>query len=113
MKKFIYKICNNLEWANAKKGKRFNGTKKDRLDWFIHFSFKQQVKSTLNKYFLKKDKLILLKIDTSKLNNIIIERSSDDLLFPHLYSYLDLKHVKKVYKIFLNKKGEHNLKLKF
>ena len=58
-------------------------------------------------------KLILLKIDTLNLNNIILEKSSDGLLFPHLYSFLDLKHVKKVFKIFLNTKGKHTLPLRF
>ena len=96
MRKFIYKICHKSEWFNFKKKKIFYGTKKDLLDGYIHFSNKNQVKSTLKKYYFNKKKLVLLKVDTSKLKNLFWEKSLDGTLFPHLYSYLNLKSVKKV-----------------
>ena len=110
MKKFIYKICSSSDWIKAKKSSRFNGTKKDKLDGYIHFSNKSQVLPTLKKYFSnEKDKLILLKVKTTKLDNLYWEKSRDSLLFPHLYSYLNLKYVAKVYKIILKKNGKHKL----
>jgi uncharacterized protein (DUF952 family) len=107
MKKFIYKICSKFEWSNFQKKKIFHGTKKDIADGYIHFSDKNQVKSTLKRYFFGQDKLILLKVDTSKLENLIWEKSAGSKIFPHLYSYLLLKSVKKIYKIRLKKNGLH------
>jgi uncharacterized protein (DUF952 family) len=107
MKKFIYKICSNLEWLNFKKKQKFYGTTQDIKDGYIHFSDKNQVKSTLNKHFFGKDKLILLKIDTSKLQKLIWEKSASGIIFPHLYSHLNLKSVKKKYKVILKKNGSH------
>ena len=62
MRKYIYKICTTKEWKNFKKKKKFKGSKLDILDGYIHFSSKNQVKSTLKRHFLKKDNLILLKV---------------------------------------------------
>ena len=107
MKKFIYKICSKFEWSNFKKKKIFYGTKLDIIDGYIHFSDKNQVKSTLKKHFFGKDKLILLKVDTSKLENLIWEKSANSKIFPHLYSHLSLKSVKKTYEIRLKKNGLH------
>ena len=108
MKKFIYKICNAVDWKKFKKKKKFRGSKKDMLDGYIHFSKKNQIKSTLRNNFLnKKDKLFLLKVDTSNLTNLIWEKSRGGLLFPHLYSSLSLNKVKKVCKIILKKNGNH------
>ena len=111
--KFIYKICKISEWSGAKKDGIFIGTKKDLSDGFIHFSKKNQVQSTLKKYFLNKGKLILLKIDISKLNHLIIEKSSNNNFFPHLYCSLNLKRVKKTYKIIIKKDGQHILPYNF
>ena len=107
MKKFIYKICSKFEWSNFQKKKIFRGTKQDIADGYIHFSDKNQVKSTLKRHFFGQDKLILLKVDTSKLENLIWEKSTGNKIFPHLYSYLILKRVKKIYKIRLKKNGLH------
>lgn len=109
MKKFIYKICKTDEWTKAKKKRKFIGNKKDVMDGFIHFSKKTQVRSTLKKYFLNIDNLILLKVDATKIDNLIFEKSSSGAFFPHLYSDLNLNCIKKTYKIILKKDGYHYL----
>ena len=106
MTKFIYKICNETKWNYAKKKGVFAGTKKDILDGYIHFSKKNQIKSTLKKYYIRKNKLVLLKIKTLKLN-VVWEKSRGGILFPHLYSNLNLNFVKKVCKIILRKDGSY------
>mgnify|MGYP001238680421 CR=1 FL=1 len=111
--KFVYKICNLSEWSSLKKNKLFCGTKKDLIDGFIHLSNKKQVKKTLKKHFLNQDKLILLKIETTKLKKLVWEKSPDGALFPHLYSYLNIRYVKKNYKILFKKNGSHSLPLSF
>ena len=109
MEKFIYKICLHSEWIAVKKTNIFKGSTKDILDGYIHFSNKEQVKSTLNRYFTNKNNLVLLKVDASKLKKLVWEKSSDGLFFPHLYSFLDLNHVVNSYKIILDKDGSHIL----
>jgi uncharacterized protein (DUF952 family) len=103
MPNHVYKICNKLEWSNIKKKKKFVGTKKDLLDGFIHLSEKKQIKSTLIKHFKNKKNLILLKINTSRLKNLIWEKSQDGFIFPHLYSSISLNDVNSSYKIILKK----------
>ena len=107
--KFVYKICSKSEWLVAKKNKKFIGTKKDIEDGFIHFSDKSQIKDTLNKYFSKKDGLILLKIETVNLDNLVWEQASDGNMFPHLYAPLNISDVCNEYDIVLNKDGTHTL----
>jgi len=106
---FVYKICNKSEWLIAKKNNKFTGTIKDKEDGFIHFSDKKQVQSTLKKYFFGQKDLILLKIETLKLDNLIWEQSSDGNMFPHLYSSFDIFNVCNQYDIALNEDGTHTL----
>ena len=106
---FVYKICNKTEWLEAKQNKKFIGTKKDIEDGFIHFSGKSQIQGTLNKYFSKQEDLILLKIETFKLDNLVWEQTSDGNMFPHLYAPLNISDVCNEYDIVLNKDGTHTL----
>ena len=43
---YVYKICTKEEWKEAKKNGKFEGSKKDKEDGFIHFSDKEQIKET-------------------------------------------------------------------
>ena len=109
MKKFIYKICKISEWTRAKKQGKFIGTKKDIEDGFIHFSGEDQVKETLEKHYSKQKNLVLLKVETLKLDHLIWEQASDGNMFPHLYSSLDLANVVDEYEITIGEDGSHNL----
>ena len=109
MKKFIYKICNKSEWNTFKRKKKFYGTEKDLLDGYIHFSNRNQVKTTLKKHFFRKDNLILLKIEALKLKDLKWEKSKEGEAFPHLYSFLDIEDVKSTHKIFLLKNDIHSI----
>ena len=107
--KFIYKICTKEEWLDAKNKGKFNGSKKDIEDGYIHFSDKGQLKGTLNKFFLNQKDLILLKITTLKLDHLIWEQASDGNMFPHLYSKLDVSNVIDEFDIVLSEDGNHIL----
>jgi len=106
---FIYKICTKAEWLLAKKEGKFLGSKKDIEDGFIHFSNKDQLKGTLNKYFLNQKDLVLLKVEALNLNNLIYEQASDGNMFPHLYAHLNISHVCNDYEININEEGNHIL----
>ena len=107
--KFIYKICTKSELNDAKDKQKFEGSKKDLEDGFIHFSGEEQVEGTLKKYYLNQKGLILLKVDTLKLDHLIWEQASDGNMFPHLYSPLDLSNVVEEFEISLKDDGSHVL----
>ena len=111
MENFIYKICKEDDWNNAEKIGKFEGTKKDLNDGYIHFSKKNQINSTLKKYFFNQDQLILIKVEASNLKYLRWERSQTEELYPHLYSALNLENVKSTFKIALEDGGSHKLPL--
>jgi uncharacterized protein (DUF952 family) len=107
--KFIYKICTKSELNDTKDKQKFEGSKKDLDDGFIHFSGEEQVKETLKKYYSNQKDLLLLKVDTLKLDHLIWEQASDGNMFPHLYSSLDLSNVVDEFEISLKDDGSHVL----
>ena len=110
--KFIYKIIDSNEWQKAKEKRLYTGSKKDLQDGFIHFSGEEQVESTLKKYYSNEKNLILLKVETLKLDHLIWEQSSDGNMFPHLYSPLEIKCVVEEFEILL-KENKHILPTNF
>ena len=107
--KFIYKICTKSELLEARNTNQFIGSKKDLEDGFIHFSGEEQVKGTLEKYYFNQKDLILLKVETLKLDHLIWEQASDGNMFPHLYSPLELSNVINEFEISLREDGSHVL----
>ena len=111
--KFIYKICTKSEWYEVKNESQFIGFKKDLEDGYIHFSVKNQVEETLKKFYTNQKYLILLKVDTLKLDHLIWEQASDGNIFPHLYSPLDILNVVDEFEITLRDDGSHLLPTNF
>ena len=107
--KHVYKIIGNDELQKAKLSGEYQGSAKDIKDGYIHFSGQDQVASTLKKYYFGIENLILLKVETLKLDHLVWEQASDGNFFPHLYSSLDLSNVVKEYEINLNNDGTHKL----
>ena len=107
--KYIFKIIDFDQWQNVKQSGTYLGSSKDKEDGYIHFSGEDQVKGTLEKYYSKQDNLVLLKVETLKLDHLIWEQASDGNMFPHLYSSLDLSNVVDEFEIILNEDGNHKL----
>ena len=107
--KFIYKICSKSELLEAKNKGQLVGSKKDLEDGYIHFSGDDQVEGTLKKFYQNQKDLILLKVDTLKLDHLIWEQASDGNMFPHSYSSLDLINVVDEFEIILSDDGSHVL----
>ena len=63
----------------------------------------------MKKYYLNQKELILLKVDTLKLDHLVWEQASDGNMFPHLYSLLDLSNVVDEFDITLDDEGNHVL----
>ena len=111
--KFVYKVCTKSEWQEIKNKGQLTGSKKDLEDGFIHFSGEDQVKGTLRKFYPNQKDLILLKVDTLKLDHLIWEQASDGNMFPHLYSILNLSNVIDEFEIILRDDGSHILQVNF
>jgi len=107
--KYIFKIIDSEEWQKAKETGAYLGSSKDIQDGFIHFLGEDQVKGTLEKYYLKQENLVLLKVETLKLEHLIWEQASDGNMFPHLYSALDLSNIVDEFEINLTDNGIHEL----
>ena len=111
--KFVYKICTKSEWQEVKNKGQLKGSKKDLEDGYIHFSGEEQVEGTLKKFYSNQKNLILLKIDTLKLDHLLWEQASDGNMFPHLYSSLDISNVVDEFEIILKDDGSHILPASF
>ena len=107
--KYIFKIIDFDEWQKVKQSETYLGSSKDIADGYIHFSGEDQVKGTLEKYYSKQENLVLLKVETLKLDHLIWEQASDGNMFPHLYSSLDLSNVVDEFEINLTDNGIHEL----
>ena len=107
--KFVYKICAKSEWLEIKNKGQLTGSKKDLEDGYIHFSGDDQVAGTLKKFYQNQKDLILLKVDTLKLDHLVWEQASDGTMFPHLYSPLDISNVVDEFDITLDDEGTHVL----
>jgi uncharacterized protein (DUF952 family) len=69
--KFVYKVCTKSEWEEIKSKGQLIGSNKDLEDGYIHLSGEDQVKRTLKKFYSNQKDLILLKVDTLKLDHLI------------------------------------------
>ena len=108
MNTFI-KFVQKKSGKKQKKNGKFEGSKKDKEDGFIHFSDKEQLKETFKIFFSNQDNLTLLKIDALKLKNLIYEQVSDGNMFPHLYEPFEISNVIAEYKIEIGENGYHNI----
>ena len=107
--KYIFKILDKEEWKKAKKDGVYSGSSKDLKDGYIHFSEEEQVHKTLKKHYDKQENLILLKVHTLNLKNLVWENASNGYMYPHLYSTLDIDNVEEEFELILNKDGTHQL----
>ena len=79
---------------------------------YSHENFKKGTysqKSTLKKYYTNQNNLLLLKVETLKLDHLIWEQASDGNMFPHLYSTLDLSNIVDEFEIKLSDDDIHKL----
>ena len=107
--KYIFKIIDKNEWQKVKDSGTYLGSSSDLKDGYIHFSGEDQVKGTLKKFFDNQKNLILLKVDTLKLDHLLWEQASDGNMFPHLYSSLEVSSVINEFEIILKEDGNHRL----
>lgn len=91
----IYKLILSDEWKEAKKEGIYKGSALDQADGYMHCSTADQIQGTLEKFFEGRTDVILLSIDTNKINQHLKWEKSprSGRVFPHLYSSLPLNAV--------------------
>ncbi|KAJ0792024.1 hypothetical protein HanOQP8_Chr01g0012641 [Helianthus annuus] len=84
---FVYRISTADEWSELQTTNSTFGQQLDKDSGFIHLSNLNQVKSTLERFYLNTtDELFLLQIDCKKLaDGLIYEDVDGTNVFPHFY----------------------------
>ena len=88
----IYKIFRRAEWVAFRDTGETLGAPIDLADGYIHFSTAAQVAETAAKYFASESDLVLLALDSTRLD-LRWEPARGGALFPHLYRSLTLADV--------------------
>lgn len=92
----IYRLLPEKEWYENKNKKIYHPRELE-TDGFIHFSFKHQLIQVANAIYKKYDKLIVLEIETEKLEHLEALKL-EDLYglaedYPHLYNELNISAI--------------------
>ena len=99
----VYKILTEDEWMKGKVSSKII-TKLDLQDGFVHLSKASQLNTSLSLYFENEQRVVLLQIDKSKINNNLkYEFSSkpNDRYgkFPHFYGILNTNMMSKIWQL--------------
>ena len=106
----VYKILSGAAFAEAEREGRFLGSADDLRDGFIHLSAAHQLAGTLAKHFAGQAGLVLLAVDSSRLDDKLKwEISRGGELFPHLYAPFDLDALLWAEPLRLGQDGRHIL----
>jgi uncharacterized protein (DUF952 family) len=106
----LYKVLTAAALKEAGRTGQFVGSSDDLRDGFIHLSAAHQLEGTLSKHFAGQDGLVLVAVDTARLEpHLKWETSRGGALFPHLYAPLDLSAVLWSAPLTIGKDGLHRL----
>ena len=93
----VYKILTNAEFRAFTAEGVFSGNAMDKKDGYIHMSSNVvQYERIRKKYYSTEEKVCLLNIDASRLDNLKYEAISSGDIYPHQYGILKLSNVIKV-----------------
>lgn len=106
----IYHITSRVEWQQALLLRAYMAESL-KTEGFIHCSTKEQLLGTANAFFKGKKDLVILCIESDRVQaGIQFERSEGDpRSFPHIYGPLNIKAVQKVINFPLEPDGSFKL----
>ncbi len=92
--KFVYHITSSAEWNAAQPQQEYKAQDFDK-EGFIHCSYCHQILTVAHRFFKGQSGLVILVIESSKINNSLVEENLEGgvELYPHLYSVLPTKAV--------------------
>lgn len=90
----IYHIAACSDWESMKNSNEYSIETLEK-EGFIHCSKWEQLPATIKRYFANRDDIVLLKIDTKRLNApLIYEAASDGSgFFPHAFGPINTSSV--------------------
>lgn len=94
--KTIFHIAEASFWEAAQSTGAYRVPSLD-AEGFIHLSTAEQYVLTANRYYRGRNDLVLLEVDELQLDDLRYEPSTNDELFPHLYSVLPVAAVVRVH----------------
>ncbi len=104
----VFHIVNAAEWQRAVAAGSYRPASVE-LEGFIHFSYRDQVAATANRYYRDADGLIVVAVDlTGVPDEVRIEPSpATGENFPHLYGSLPTSHAYATYPLRRNDAGDY------
>ncbi|HLO50497.1 MAG TPA: DUF952 domain-containing protein [Kamptonema sp.] len=108
----ILHITNRQQWEQAKLNQAYRGDTLD-TEGFIHCSTPHQVIKVANKFFAGKKELILLYIESERVQSEVKYEEADGDIFPHIYGTLNLDAVVKVIEFESSTGGQFELPIEF
>ena len=94
----LFHITTQSQWQQALQEGRYHPPSLD-LEGFIHFSSERQWLTTANRFFRGQPDLVLLSVNSERLQAELKLEAADDDVFPHLYGELNLDAVIEVYEL--------------
>lgn len=89
---YVYHLIGESDWA-ALRGQKWYSPQSLSDEGFIHFSLLNQLPGVVKRFYSERHDLLVLKIDTKKLQSELRFEVADDDEFPHLYGPLNLDAV--------------------
>jgi uncharacterized protein (DUF952 family) len=85
----IYHIVLPEVWEDFKDKKLYEAESLE-TEGFIHCSFAEQLEGVLERYYKGVEKVLILEIETDKLNSKLInEPSTNNEIYPHVYGKIN------------------------
>jgi len=101
----IFHIAETPDWNAALKQGTYKPAGFEKDD-FIHFSTREQVSATAERYYAGRRELLLLEVDDTDVQDCLrYEASPSGELFPHIYRTLPVTMVKVVRPLILGPDG--------
>lgn len=95
----IFHICTNDSWKDQKDAREYRHESLE-IESFIHCSKKDQIKGVLERYFEGVNDLIILTIDSNKVNSgIKYEKALNGEYFPHIFGPINKDAILSINKI--------------
>jgi uncharacterized protein (DUF952 family) len=90
----IYHIAERALWEAARGGGEYRPPSLER-EGYVHFSRREQVRGTLDRFYRDRDDLIVLEVDPARLGPPLVDEAAGDGagVFPHLYGPLEVAAV--------------------
>lgn len=110
MNQNLFHITSLIQWQDAQALGKYKPEGFDR-EHFIHCSYRHQLLTVANRFYRGQDGLVVLLIDSSRINSRLVEENLEggEELYPHLYGVLPVDVVSNAIAFPCNADGSFDL----